>query len=306
MEYSNNHSKECDARVRKIVLLEEQYNSLSDGSNFVFFFLPSFLMKPDTHLSSLFGLRFLFCTVFVIFFFSVFTEKEAKIVAEGKLIEEFKWKVKSFGNFSDIVKFNVGGKIFTTSRNVFATLPMCFFTVLLAESPNDNDGCYYVDRDADLFECILDFLSGTDISKRLQDTKDLEKIEEEAKFYGIGEAMQKIIERERSNRWTIAPTLNGTLSPDGLTLKKTGDSGDRACISLGTQGWRDGVHEFTVEILEGGGAHLGVGISGGGIDQTNLRKNVPLFYALDCGNGRAIGIGVSRVVIEKVEPGGEV
>lgn len=70
---------------------------------------------------------------------------------------------------------------------------------------------------------------------------------------------------------------------------------------MGSTGWTDGVHTFTVVISGEGGAHAGVGVTRGGVHQTDLLRNVHLFYALDCGNGRAIGVGgVAKQIVDQV------
>lgn len=66
------------------------------------------------------------------------------------------------------------------------------------------------------------------------------------------------------------------------------DYGGHACISLGTCGWSEGVHEFSIKLSSDGGAHTGVGVSLAGINQTDLKANLKLFYALDCGNGKGL------------------
>jgi hypothetical protein len=105
-------------------------------------------------------------------------------------------------------------------------------------------------------------------------------------------------------RWTIAPTANGTLLDGAMSLLKTGDLGGKACIAVGTTGWCEGVHAFTV-VFSGDGAHVGVGVTRGGVHQTELLRNVHLFYALDCGNGRAIGVGgVAKQVVDGLPLGG--
>ncbi len=54
-----------------------------------------------------------------------------------------------------------------------------------------------------------------------------------------------------------------------------------------------------------GGAHAGVGVTRGGVHQTDLLRNVHLFYALDCGNGRAIGVGgVAKQIVDQVPQSG--
>ncbi len=203
-----------------------------------------------------------------------------------------------------VVKLNVGGTVFEVGRATLAAHPLSYFGHLLVAQPG-ADGCLFVDRSPAAFDLVLHHLRGAELRGLLLTTEraKLELLVSDAAFYGLG-TLAAELRGELEERWTIAPTANGTLLDGGMSLLKTGDMGGKACIAVGTTGWCEGAHSFTV-VFSGEGAHVGVGVTRGGVHQTELLRNVHLFYALDCGNGRAIGVGgVAKQVVEGVPPGG--
>ena len=100
-------------------------------------------------------------------------------------------KVKKI-NASDgsIIKLNVGGQYFTTSK---ATLLADKNSVLGAmfsgyhEVTKSSDGSYFIDADGTYFHIILNFLRGriTDVSELPKDEEALVKLRAEADFYQL-------------------------------------------------------------------------------------------------------------------------
>ena len=219
-------------------------------------------------------------------------------------IDELRARIVASGGGSPL-RLNVGGAQFQVARCSVQKYPLSYFGLLLEGEEEEVNAEHFVDRSPHEFELVLDFLRGINLHNRLalSDRQGLEKLSEEARFYGL-EELGAVISEELQERWVVAPTVNGQLLDGGLTLVKTGDMGSRACISLGTAGWAAGVHEFSI-VFAGDGAHVGVGVARGGVHQTDLLRNVQLFYALDCGNGRAIGAGgIAKQVVDHVAPTG--
>ena len=78
----------------------------------------------------------------------------------------------------DIVKLNVGGTIYTTSRSTLtqysdSMLGAMFGGKLPFENSKDSEGNYFIDRDGDLFKYILNFLRGSKLvlPNNFQDTE---------------------------------------------------------------------------------------------------------------------------------------
>ena len=102
-------------------------------------------------------------------------------------------------NASDgsIIKLNVGGQYFTTSK---ATLLADKNSVLGAmfsgyhEVTKSSDGSYFIDADGTYFHIILNFLRGriTDVSELPKDEEALVKVRAEADFYQLSTLMELI------------------------------------------------------------------------------------------------------------------
>ncbi len=228
---------------------------------------------------------------------------EGTVRVQVERIEQLKKLVEQSAGAA-VVKLNVGGTAFEVARSTLAAQPLSFFGLLLTAEPG-ADGSYFVDRSAAVFDLVLQHLRGMDLRGVLLTTErgKLEQLLSDATHYGLDKLVAQL-RSELEERWTISPTVNGTLLDGGMSMLKTGDMGGKACIAVGTSGWCEGVHSFTV-VFSGEGAHVGVGVTRGGVHQTDLLRNVHLFYALDCGNGRAIGVGgVAKQVMESVPPGG--
>jgi hypothetical protein len=222
------------------------------------------------------------------------------VVAEKlRKVEDLRHHIASLAG-AETVKLNVGGTLFEIGRAALQRHPLSYFGLLLEGEVREDRQSYFIDRSPEGFELILDYLRGEDLTVRLMQTEQvvLSKLLREATFYGLTE-LAKILKVQQEEEWIISPTANGTVLDNGLTLIKTGELGQKACISLGTVGWMEGEHEFQIMFGEAGGSHIGVGVARAGVHQTDLLQNVHKFYALDCGNGRAIGIGgVAKQVIE--------
>lgn len=93
--------------------------------------------------------------------------------------------------------------------------------------------------------------------------------------------------------WWIEATPNGTLSRGGMTLTKTAGPKAWDCDSRGTEGWADGVHEWTVR-LDTDGNGVGLGICLGDIDMTDDSQNSNRSFILNCTSGGAYDNGGNK------------
>jgi len=81
-----------------------------------------------------------------------------------------------------VVAINAGGQIFHTTEKTLSTIPDTFFSTLLSHPP--QDGIYFIDRNATLFEDILDYLRDGQICIPTE-KKELEKLKREAQFFKL-------------------------------------------------------------------------------------------------------------------------
>jgi len=94
---------------------------------------------------------------------------------------------------AEIVKLNVGGKRFDTSKSTILSQDTMLST-LISERWNPNkDKCVFIDRNGKHFDEILDFLRDGVIS-RPNTSKDLEELKREADYYSIAK-LSKLLEQ---------------------------------------------------------------------------------------------------------------
>jgi hypothetical protein len=92
----------------------------------------------------------------------------------------------------EVIKLNVGGDKFTTSKQTLRSIPETFFTSLLSgRIPllRDGDGSIFIDRDPKLFQVILNFLRTKELDTR---DVDLRLLRLEAEFYGVQPLVKRL------------------------------------------------------------------------------------------------------------------
>jgi len=88
---------------------------------------------------------------------------------------------------TQIVKLNVGGEIYTTTKSTLCQYPHSMIGAMFSGSMNpslDENGCFFIDRDGELFKYILNFLRSSRLSLP-QGFKDFDQLYAEADFYQI-------------------------------------------------------------------------------------------------------------------------
>uniref|UniRef100_A0A0K0DEB5 BTB domain-containing protein n=1 Tax=Angiostrongylus cantonensis TaxID=6313 RepID=A0A0K0DEB5_ANGCA len=111
---------------------------------------------------------------------------------------------------SNWIRLNVGGKIFQTTRDTLMRVPGSFLYRLCQDdkrlpSVKDETGAYLIDRDADYFSPVLNYLrhGRLIINPGLAD----EGVLEEAEFYNLPQLVhlvnERIHERERSGTESV-------------------------------------------------------------------------------------------------------
>jgi len=101
------------------------------------------------------------------------------------------------GEEEEIVKLDVGGFPFKTTRKTLTSVPGSFFDAMLSgrhENPATQmeDGTYFIDRNGSMFDQVLNFLRHRDVVSLPQDTTEQETLAAEALFYGLDQLVHAI------------------------------------------------------------------------------------------------------------------
>jgi len=101
----------------------------------------------------------------------------------------------SFASSSRIT-LNVGGKLFTTTKDTLLSRRDSFFYAMLSSGqwfPDESDGTYFIDRDPDYFHIILSFLRTGNVFGILE-LNDLQRkaLKHEADFYCLSDLMNGV------------------------------------------------------------------------------------------------------------------
>ncbi|XP_023321940.1 BTB/POZ domain-containing protein KCTD3 [Eurytemora carolleeae] len=99
------------------------------------------------------------------------------------------------GGGGEIINLNVGGTRFSTSRQTLTTIPDTFFTSMLSGRINtqkDELGAIFIDRDPELFRCILNYLRTRCVNVEGLSTNSISQIKHEAEYYGISPLIRKL------------------------------------------------------------------------------------------------------------------
>lgn len=95
---------------------------------------------------------------------------------------------------SDIVKLNVGGVIYTTTKSTLCKYPNSMLGAMFNGSLStslDENGCVFIDRDGELFKYVLNYMRSSRLAVP-HDFKDLDQLSAEADFYQITSLIEHI------------------------------------------------------------------------------------------------------------------
>lgn len=97
----------------------------------------------------------------------------------------------------EIVKLDVGGFLFKTTRKTLTSVPGSFFDSMFSgrhENPCSRmeDGTYFIDRDGTNFDHVLNFLRHRDVVSLPRDKTEQETLAAEADFYGLDQLVHAI------------------------------------------------------------------------------------------------------------------
>uniref|UniRef100_A0A1I7TCK2 BTB domain-containing protein n=1 Tax=Caenorhabditis tropicalis TaxID=1561998 RepID=A0A1I7TCK2_9PELO len=97
--------------------------------------------------------------------------------------------VSSTTSSTGLIKLNVGGTIFQTTKSTLTRFDGFFRTLLETDIPvaKDFSGCIFVDRDPKHFRLILNFMRDGDVDIPYSDHQEIRK---EAQFYLLDDLMK--------------------------------------------------------------------------------------------------------------------
>ncbi|XP_030854857.1 BTB/POZ domain-containing protein KCTD3 [Strongylocentrotus purpuratus] len=120
----------------------------------------------------------------------------------------------------DLIKLNVGGTRFSTSRQTLTWIPDSFFSSLLSgriSSVKDETGAIFIDRDPSFFVPILNYLRTKELNIK---GIDIETLKHEAEFYGISPLVKKLTLCEELDRASCGSVLfHGFLPPSPFPVR---------------------------------------------------------------------------------------
>lgn len=158
-----------------------------------------------------------------------------------------------------IIRFNVGGTLFATSRETLLAEPNVYFTALLAakQAPKDDKGNYFIDRDPTYFGIILNFLrDANSFDAKDYSQQQLKKLKAEAEYYCIS-SMLRTAKSSPTWAWDVTKSYGFAFSNDNRTAKGKGP-GDL----VATVGFSSGYHEWYVnaDYAVASGSQIYVGV----------------------------------------------
>lgn len=199
-------------------------------------------------------------------------------------IKEEKWKeleVKSKHimeqNGNEIIKLNVGGKIFITKVSTLLSSPDTLFSKLLTAG---NSSDIFLDRSPKIFAFILEFLRTRKLNvKRLKLKELYDDCLEEANYYGISDMIEKKKILKNINFIKMEVSSLYANSPSSVTVLQ--DRNLNSAILTNSPGWLlvEFDEETDVEEIEIGGYtgetqwNYELGWGTGGTVSTSLDKN---------------------------------
>ncbi|KAG2220986.1 hypothetical protein INT45_004605, partial [Circinella minor] len=123
-----------------------------------------------------------------------FEKEKKKYDREEQVMKE----VRKFQN--EIVKLNVGGQLFVTSKTTLTRDPNSLLANLFHTQRPDEDGSYFLDRDSTYFRLVLNYLRDLKIPQNaLDDPRIMDELMQEARFYNIRDLLKL--------RWMDLPVI---------------------------------------------------------------------------------------------------
>jgi len=183
-------------------------------------------------------------------------------------------------NFPSVVKLNVGGKVFATSLATLTKYPNSYFGVMFSERWNTKpaeDGCYFIDKNPNVFHIILDYLRGEELDLEITPTEKKHLIRD-AQFYQLEELAEML---EGTAEFVFTKSPNGDLSNNNKTFTKNRGGTGWNCNTLGSRGCLSGIHQWLVT-LENNCTNLMIGVAPASTNQSGTNYTTCGFYFYAC------------------------
>jgi hypothetical protein len=174
---------------------------------------------------------------------------ESQLTGQIKEIEERdeKWKRmqakvdRIVGTQGDIVKLNVGGKVFSVSVNTINSMPGTLLQKLIESGRVDLKQEIFFDRSPKLFEHILEYIRVRHINLTKLSKDDFEQLKDDADYFNIIDLEVQLAERLRDVEF-VSFDFNGAYIYNGTTAgtNKVEDITDKTCmkgICANSPGW---------------------------------------------------------------------
>lgn len=196
------------------------------------------------------------------------TEREQALVADRKAFELSTKRVEE-SVLPDRIKLDVGGRIFTVTLEMMQRYPNSYFACLVSglwDGKKTEDGAFFINRSARLFDYIADILRNGKLSASLGE-EDLEALNAEIDYFQLKDHI------------LLQPT---TTSPNwewyGGLKQHDGRRNWHFVYSRGTIGCDAGIREWILCVGES--TRIRVGISLDGMEQYS--DNDRIAYKLSC------------------------
>lgn len=113
-----------------------------------------------------------------------------------------------------LIKLNVGGKKYLITKSTILSHPNSMLAAMISkEKPAivDEEGYYFIDRNGELFEVIIEYLrtSGLYIPRYFRNKLDISNLLREAAYYGLDNLTNVLGEYSRDN-----PNIPNSISKD--------------------------------------------------------------------------------------------
>ena len=108
-------------------------------------------------------------------------------------------------SYPDVVRLNVGGLIYTTSRATLCKYPDSMLGAMFSgdyDVTYDESGCVFIDRDETIFRHVLNFLRSSKLILP-QKFEDCDSLESEADFYQIQPLIGALNERKKEQNQVV-------------------------------------------------------------------------------------------------------
>jgi len=122
--------------------------------------------------------------------------KEKELDDREAAVSQREAKVHGFLNAqhsADKVVVRVGQRTFQTTRATLLRVPESYFHGMLSpEFQQEADGTYFIDRDGDSFQYVLEFLVYGELFSRIAERGTLKKLEMDADFYCLPKLLDQV------------------------------------------------------------------------------------------------------------------